>query len=342
MSVFRAVCLSKKRIGYIIICGRRFALIRPQFFIAFGLLSMKCNLCPRGCNADRTIGGGVCKVRHLTVSRIAPHMWEEPCISGDKGSGTVFFAGCNLHCRFCQNYDISVVPHGVELSPQRLADVFLYLQDIGMANVNLVTPSHFSDELAVALELAKPRLKIPVVYNTSSYEKVSALKRLGGLVDVYLPDLKFFSSAVSANLAAAPDYFEIASAAIEEMKRQQPVDRFDANGYLTNGLVIRHLILPGLVEDTKRILDWIAKFDADSYVSLMSQYFVARTDDKYPQLNRRLFPREYDAAKQYFFNVGLSNGYFQELSSATEAYLPDFDDDALLKTLDAVPRVFGV
>ncbi len=303
---------------------------------------MKCNLCPRGCNADRSVGGGVCKTHRLTISRIAPHMWEEPCISGDKGSGTVFFAGCNLHCRFCQNYDISVVPHGAALSPQRLADVFLYLQDIGMANINLVTPSHFSDEIAVALELVKTRLKIPVVYNTSSYERVSALKRLEGLVDVYLPDIKFFSPTVSSNFASAPDYFEVASNAVREMKRQQPVDCFNSEGYLTKGLVIRHLVLPGHVEDTKQILDWIVKFDADSYVSLMSQYFVAHADDKYPQLNRRLYPREYNAVKQYFFNVGLRNGYFQELSSATEDYLPDFDDDALLKTLDTVPRVFDM
>lgn len=268
-------------------------------------------------------------------------MWEEPCISGSKGSGTVFFAGCNLKCRFCQNYDISVAPHGAEISANRLADVFLYLQDQGVANVNLVTAAHVLPTVVQALEIAKPHLQIPVVYNTSSYEKVSALKTLDGLADVYLPDLKFCDVAVSKALCGAADYFEVATQAIREMRRQQPKDVFDADGYMTKGLLVRHLVLPSFTEDSKKVLDWIASFDKDTRVSVMSQYFPARKDDKLIQLNRRLFKHEYDNVMQYFFNVGLKNGFWQDPSSATVDYLPDFSDCEVEKVLRCVPKVFN-
>lgn len=301
---------------------------------------MKCNLCPRNCNADRQNLQGVCKTNEIILSRVAIHRWEEPCISGDRGSGTVFFAGCNLHCRFCQNYDISVLPHGVQVSSQRLADVFLQVQSMGVANINLVTPAHFADKIAVALRLAKPYLHIPVVYNTSSYEKVETLRSLDGLVDVYMPDLKFCSEQISRQLAGAGDYFEVATRAIEEMRRQQPKDVFDSEGYMTGGVLIRHLVLPSFVEDSKQILDWIAKFDRNAYVSLMSQYFPARVDDSFPQLNRRLYRHEYDNVKQYFTNVGLTNGYTQDVSSATVDYLPDFVDDDVSKVVQIAPHIF--
>lgn len=280
----------------------------------------------------------MCRTDEVLVSRIARHDWEEPCISGDRGSGTVFFAGCNLHCRFCQNYDISVAPHGVAVTVEQLADVFLFVQDLGVANVNLVTPTHFSDRIAAALELAKPRLKIPVVYNTGAYEKVEALKRLDGLVDVYMPDLKFFSSEISRKLAAAPDYFEVATRATEEMRRQQPHDVFDEDGYMVKGVLIRHLVLPSYHEDSKRILDFIAKFDRDAFVSLMSQYFPARTDPDLPQLNRRLHCHEYEGVKEYFFNVGLHNGYCQDVASATVDYLPDFIDGEVEEILRKIAK----
>ena len=294
---------------------------------------MKCTLCPRNCNVDRAVKTGVCRTDGILVSRVARHDWEEPCISGNAGSGTVFFAGCNLHCRFCQNYDISVKPHGVEVTAENLADIFLYIQDMGWANINLVTPSHFADKIAIALQIAKPQLTIPVVYNTSSYEKVAALKMLDGLVDVYMPDLKFWSSQVSQQLAGASDYFEVATKAIAEMRRQQPKNLFDQDGYMTKGVIIRHLVLPSFVEDSKQVLDWIAKFDKDAYVSLMSQYFPARRDDKFPQLNRRLYKHEYESARQYFFNVGLHNGFMQDASSATVEYLPEFSDETVLAAL---------
>lgn len=253
----------------------------------------------------------------------------------------MFFAGCNLHCRFCQNYGISVKPHGIVITAEQLADVFLYLQDTGVANINLVTPTHFSDEIARALTLAKSSLTIPIVYNTGSYEKVDAVKRLDGLVDVYLPDLKFCSPAVSGRLANAPDYFIRATEAIAEMRRQKPCDVFDEQGYMTGGVIVRHLVLPSYVEDSKLVLDWLANFDKNIYVSLMSQYFVARHDDCYPELNRKLFKHEYENVKNYFFNLGLKNGYFQDIASATEDYLPEFDDNELRRLIDGVPQVFS-
>lgn len=283
----------------------------------------------------------MCRTDGIMLSRVARHDWEEPCISGQKGSGTVFFAGCNLHCRFCQNYDISVVPHGATVSVQRLADVLLYVRDMGVANVNLVTPSHFADKVACALALVKPRLDIPVVYNTSSYEKVETLRLLDGLVDIYLPDLKFCDENVSRLLARAPDYFKVATAAITEMRRQQPRDVFDEEAYMRQGVIVRHLVLPSFVEDSKRVLDWLANFDKDIYVSLMSQFFVARRDNETAALNRKLFRHEYQAACDYFFNVGLHNGYFQEFSSATRDYLPEFDDAQVTDLIRNIPRVFS-
>lgn len=291
----------------------------------FGI--MICSVCPRNCNIDRTVSVGFCGTHGAMLSRVAKHNWEEPCISGAKGSGTVFFAGCNLKCRFCQNFDISVRPHGVEVTADTLADVFLYVQSLGVANLNLVTASHVLPIVVEALAKVRSQLRIPVVYNTSSYEKVDRLRLLEGLTDVYLPDLKFCSPEFSRKMCGASDYFEVATAAITEMKRQQPQNVFDGEGYILKGLIIRHLVLPGAVEDSKRVLDWIAAFDSDATVSLMSQYFPARRDDKFPQLNRRLFRHEYQNVCDYFENVGLKNGYTQQLSSAIVDYLPDFNDE---------------
>lgn len=300
---------------------------------------MKCNLCPRNCNVERSINNGVCRTNNLIVSRVGKHMWEEPCISGDKGSGAIFFAGCNLHCRFCQNYDISVKTHGVEVSVERLADIMLYLQDTGVANINLVTPSHFPDKIAAALTKVKHKLHVPVVYNTSSYEKTEAIRRLEGLIDVYLPDLKFCDAQVSKRYAGVYNYFEVASAAVAEMRKQQPKDMFNAEGYITKGVIVRHLVLPANVEDSKRILDFIAGLDKTLYVSVMSQYFAARQDETCPELNRKLFKHEYQSVVEYFHNVGLTNGYCQDFDSATRDYLPNFDDTELAQLLSKIPVV---
>ena len=301
---------------------------------------MNCNLCPRNCNVDRQLKSGFCGASDVLVSRVAPHMWEEPCISGQKGSGTIFFVGCNLRCRFCQNYDITVEPHGVSVTIEQLADLFLHVQSLGVANINLVTASHFADKVALALKLAKPHLTIPVVYNTSSYEKVDTIRLFEGLVDVYLPDLKFCDQMLANNFASAPNYFDVATKAIAEMRRQQPVDRFD-NGYMTNGVIVRHLVLPGCVEDSKRILDWLANFDSTIHVSIMSQYFPARTDALYPQLNRKLFKHEYQSVCDYFANIGLTNGFTQDVSSATVDYLPDFTDDDVIAILSNMHKKFS-
>lgn len=301
---------------------------------------MNCTLCPRNCNVDRQLQKGFCGTGDIALSRIAPHAWEEPCISGTKGSGTVFFAGCNLRCRFCQNYDITVNPHGVTVSAEQLADVFLYVQSLGVANINLVTASHFADKVAMALKLAKPYLTIPVVYNTSSYEKVETIRLFDELVDVYLPDLKFFDQALANNFATAPNYFDVATKAIAEMRRQQPNDIFQ-DGYIKRGVIVRHLALPGCVEDSKRILDWLVSFDKNIYVSIMSQYFPARFDDKFPQLNRKLFKHEYQSVCNYFSNVGLSNGFTQDVASATVAYLPEFADGDVTAVLNKMQKIFS-
>jgi putative pyruvate formate lyase activating enzyme len=263
-------------------------------------------------------------------------MWEEPCISGTLGSGTVFFGGCNLRCRFCQNYQISRSGEGVLLDENQLANLLLRVANSGVHNVNLVTPQHYSDVIARALAKVKHKLPVPVVYNTNSYESVGALANLEGLVDVYLPDFKFVDSTLSNNLCGASNYFEVASAALAEMLRQQPVNVFDDDGIIQRGVIVRHLVIPSQVEDSKRVLDFLASVDKDVTVSVMSQFFVAQQDDKYPFLNRKLTNREYQNVVDYFFNVGLTNGYMQDPSSATQDYLPTFDVNDVLAYLKGI------
>ena len=297
--------------------------------------AMKCNLCPRNCNVDRTTKLGFCNSPSLAnIYRVGTHHWEEPCISGTKGSGTIFFGGCNLRCRFCQNYQISRNGNGVLMDENQLADLFLRVADSGVHNVNLVTPQHYSDIIARALSKVKHKLSVPVVYNTNSYESVGALANLDGLVDVYLPDIKFVDATLSANLCGAANYFEVASKALGEMLRQQPQNVFDNNGILQKGVIVRHLVLPSQVEDSKRVLDFLANVDKQITVSVMSQFFVAQQDDKYAFLNRKLTNREYQNVVDYFFNVGLTNGYMQDVSSATQDYLPIFDTNQVLSFLN--------
>jgi len=295
---------------------------------------MKCNLCPRNCNVDRTTKLGFCNSPHLAnVYRVGKHMWEEPCVSGTLGSGTVFFGGCNLRCRFCQNYQISRSGNGVALDDNQLAYLLQKVANSGVHNVNLVTPQHYSDVIARALSKVKHKLPVPVVYNTNSYESVGALSNLDGLIDVYLPDFKFVDSSLSQQLCGAANYFDVASKAVCEMLRQQPTNTFDANGILQRGVIVRHLVIPGQTEDSKRVLDFLASVDKQMLVSVMSQFFVAQHDNDYPFLNRRLTQREYDNVVDYFFNVGLVNGYMQDVSSATEDYLPTFDTQHVLDFL---------
>lgn len=259
------------------------------------------------------------------IARVGLHHFEEPCLSGEKGSGTIFFSGCNLRCLFCQNYEISHGGKGIEVSESELVDCMLYLQDIGAHNINLVTPSNYTNLLQTTLEKAKTMVKLPIVWNSSGYETVANLRKMQGLVDVYLPDFKYSDNAIAWEYSHAKGYREVALAALEEMRRQQPKDVFDNDGMMQKGVIVRHLVLPGQIENTVGALRDIASVDNSLYVSLMGQYFPTDNVKDHPTLSRRLTQDEYDKAIDAFFASGLCNGFSQELDSATEEYVPDFD-----------------
>lgn len=259
------------------------------------------------------------------IARVGLHHFEEPCLSGEKGSGTIFFSGCNLRCLFCQNYEISHGGKGLEVSESELVDCMLYLQDIGAHNINLVTPSNYTNLLQSTLEKAKTVVKLPIVWNSSGYETVANLRKMQGLVDVYLPDFKYSDNALAWEYSHAKGYREVALAALEEMRRQQPKDVFDNGGMMQKGVIVRHLVLPGQIENTVGALRDIASVDKSLYVSLMGQYFPTDNVKDHPTLSRRITQDEYDKAIDAFFASGLCNGFSQELDSATEEYVPDFD-----------------
>lgn len=291
---------------------------------------MGCRLCPRECNADRAKGEiGYCgESNDLRVARAALHMWEEPCISGETGSGTVFFTGCPLKCIFCQNNTIADGSVGKSISTERLAEIFLELQKKGACNINLVTATHFVPQIIAALKLAKAKgLSIPVVYNCGGYEKVETLRLLDGLVDIYLPDLKYYSPKLSARYSNAPDYFEKASAAISEMVRQTDTPIFDeATGLMKRGVIVRHLLLPGRLADSKKIMSYLYRtYKNDIYVSIMSQYTPMGTFPDMPELNRRVSHKEYNTLVDYCLELGIENGFIQEGEVALESFIPPFD-----------------
>ena len=293
----------------------------------------KCSLCPRGCGAERDAGGiGFCGVPADPVAaRAAPHFGEEPCISGERGSGAEFFAGCTLRCVFCQNYGLSRAKQGVRLTVPRLREIFLALRDQGVHNLNLVTAGHFVP--AVAEALSGLELGIPVVWNSSGYETVETLKLLEGLVQVYLPDLKYLDSVLSGNYSAAPDYPEVATAAIKEMFRQTGPFQMDEDGMLQRGVLIRHLILPGQTDNSKRVIDWVSGHFApdDVLFSLMSQYTPMGDLTNYPELKRRVSPAENEEVYQHLMNSKIENGFFQELEAATTDMIPRFDGTGVIK-----------
>lgn len=291
-----------------------------------------CNLCPRLCGVDRNKTMGFCQSGpHVKVARSALHFWEEPCISGSQGSGTIFFSGCTLRCCFCQNYRISMEGFGKEISEERLAEMFLELQTQGAHNINLVTATHFLPGVLRALDLAKPLLHIPVVYNCGGYERVETIQALKGYVDIYMPDLKYFSQALSWEYSQAKDYFEKASAAIREMVRQIRGLRFDAGGIMQKGVIIRHLVLPGGRRDSMAILNWIHEnLPPDQFLlSLMSQYTPCYKSCEHPEINRRLTTMEYQSVVREVLRLGLEEGYMQERTSAKEGYTPPFDLEGL-------------
>ena len=287
-----------------------------------------CSLCPRNCMADRERGEyGVCgQGERMRVARVALHFFEEPPISGTNGSGTIFFCGCSLRCVFCQNRAISRGNEGFEICASELAEWMLRLQERGAHNINLVTPTHFVKEIAVALSIARPRLKIPVVYNSSGYESIPALRMLEGLVDVYMPDFKYWSEDVARRYSAAPSYSQVAGEAVAEMYRQVGAFTTDENGIARKGVLIRHLILPGNRKDSMAVLQHLAQRlpVGDIRLSLMSQYTPDfAMDSPYPELHRRLTRFEYQSVLQVAQSLGFE-GYMQEPTSASADFTPDF------------------
>lgn len=268
------------------------------------------------------------------IARVGLHHFEEPCLSGTRGSGTIFFSGCNLRCLFCQNFEISHGGKGLEISENQLIDCMLYLKDIGAHNINLVTPSNYTSALAKTLEVAKNKVNLPIVWNSSGYETVANLKKLDGLVDVYLPDFKYSDDSLAWEYSHAKGYENVAIEAIAEMRRQQPIDAFDEDDMMQKGVIVRHLVLPGAIENTRGVIQDIASIDKNMFVSLMGQYFPTPAVQNHPVLSRRITQEEYDEATDAFFDAGLTNGFSQELDSATEEYVPDFDLCALQSVLN--------
>lgn len=294
-----------------------------------------CTLCPRMCRVDRNQTLGYCRSSTaIKAARAALHLWEEPCISGTRGSGTVFFSGCTLRCCFCQNYKISQENYGKELSVSRLSQIFLELQEQGAHNINLVTATQYVPGIIKALDLAKPALQIPVVYNCGGYERPETIQMLDGYVDIYLPDFKYFDPGLSGAYSNAPDYFNVASKAIRAMIDQVGPPVFDSAGdipLLKKGVLIRHMVLPGAREDSIRLLHWmIENLPKDHYlISLMSQYTPFYRSKDYPAINRRITTYEYEKVLDTAIQLGLVHGFMQEKSSAKEEYTPPFQLEGL-------------
>lgn len=287
---------------------------------------MKCSLCPRRCKAERTNDenlNGFCKMPLLPkVARAALHFWEEPCISGKNGSGTVFFSGCTLDCVFCQNYDISHGGFGKVITHQRLADIFKELEEKGAHNINLVTPTHFVPAIIRALDIYKP--KIPVVYNSGGYDSVEEIRALKGYVDIFLMDLKYLSGERAAIYSDAPDYPEYATAAIRECYKTQPVCGF-RDGIMQKGLIVRHLLLPQGTNEAIKVFDWVRENTPNAYFSIMSQYTPCGKASDMPVINRRVTKREYEKVLIHICDSGFENVYIQERKSSDKKYIPPFD-----------------
>ena len=284
-----------------------------------------CKMCPRNCGADRLNGtAGVCKTDNkIYISRAAPHYWEEPCISGKNGSGTVFFSGCNLGCVYCQNRKISRFSVGKVISVNELAETFLQLQESGVHNINLVTPSHYVSQISEALDLAQ--LSIPIIYNSSGYDLCDALELLDGKVRVFLPDFKYMDNRLAQKFSSAKDYPEVAKAAIRKMFELAGKSRFDADGMIKSGVIVRHLVLPGHTDDSKKIIRYLYSTYGDSiYLSIMNQ-FTPSPDLPFDELTRNLSEMEYNEVVDFAVSIGVKNAFIQEGETAKESYIPDFE-----------------
>lgn len=295
-----------------------------------------CSLCPRNCKVNRNQGEiGICGMKAAPVlSRAALHEWEEGCISGTNGSGAVFFTGCNMRCIFCQNHQIALGQEGIEITEERLAEIFLELQMQGAHNINLVTPTHFVPQICAALEIAKEKgLNLPVVYNTSGYECVKTLKMLEGYVDIYLPDFKYMEETLAKEYSKAPDYPNVAKAAIEEMVRQVGKCVFDeGTGLMKKGVIVRHLVLPGHVANSKKVLEYLFEtYGNDIYYSIMSQYTPMPHMSEHPFLKRRITKREYNRVLDFALELGIERAFIQEGQVARESFIPAFDGSGIKK-----------
>lgn len=288
----------------------------------------KCNLCPRKCNVNRINGElGICRNGILPkVAKIQLHKFEEPCISGNNGSGTIFFSGCNLKCKFCQNYKISQEYKGEEMKVEELALKMLELQNQGANNINLVTAFSFIPQIIDAVKEAKSQgLNIPIVYNTSGYESIESLRLLDGTIDIYLPDLKYFYSELGNNLSSVKDYFEVANVAIKEMINQVGTPEYDENGMMKKGIIIRHLVLPNHLQNTKQILKWIKNNISEHIpISIMAQYFPTYKAMETQDVNRKLTLEEFEEIENFIYKLNLKNGYIQYLEDDEEKYVPEF------------------
>ena len=292
-------------------------------------LLKKCNLCPRKCNVNRLAGElGFCKAsKDVKIAKVSLHKWEEPCISGSLGSGTVFFSNCNLKCVFCQNHEISHEGTGKTVSINRLSEIFLEQQERGALNINLVTPTHYVPQIIESLKLAKSKgLNIPILYNSNGYENIDTIKALRGFIDVYLPDLKYYKDKYAIRYSKAPNYFVTACEVITEMVSQVGEAKFDDTGVIQKGVIIRHLMLPGLLFDSKKIIDFIyTTFNDSVYISLMNQYTPMQVSDKYPEIDKTLNPNHYDALIDYCLTLGITKCFIQESGTSSRAFVPDFD-----------------
>ena len=291
--------------------------------------SYMCNDCPRNCNAYRTFseGNGFCRAGLLPViNRVAPHFWEEPCISGKNGSGTVFFGGCNLKCVYCQNSVISRTPKGKKYTVDELTEQIKKLEDMGVHNINLVTPTHYTYAITQALTKYKP--SVPIVYNCGGYESAITLKKLEGLVDIYLTDFKYISSDIAKRYSKAPDYPEKVKSALKEMLRQTGAPVFDSECMMQKGVIVRHLVLPSNTDESIRIIDYLDReYGDDILFSLMHQYYPAGEAKEYPEINRRITKREYEKVLDKLLNSSL-DGFVQDSDSAKASYTPKFDTDS--------------
>lgn len=289
----------------------------------------KCKICPHNCGVNRLNGNiGRCKSNgNIKLAMASIHNFEEPCISGENGSGTVFFSNCNMNCVFCQNYKISQQGLGREISIEELAEIFIDEQNKNAENINLVTPTMYVYHIIEAIKIAKNKgLKIPIVYNSNGYENVETIKKLDGYIDIYLPDLKYYDDDLAFKYSGVKNYFENATSAIKEMYNQVGSPVLDENGMMKKGLIIRHLVLPNNLQNSKEVLKWINdNIDKNVFVSVMAQYFPTNRAKEFPEINRKLTKEEYEEIENYLYSLDLDNGYIQELGEHEEEYVPDFE-----------------